>query len=228
MPTNDELARANREAEAKAALKKGGAPTVLDGDPIPTLATIPDRYSNPDPSTLATLPKGGTNLSYMGHAEVTLALIDVDPLWTWEPFALDASGGPLITHEGNRLVMWGRLTVLGKTIVGVGTCEARKGDPEKELIGDFLRNAAMRFGIGTKLWSKATTADPAGRTDEPTYSKAALDLYEQCRSLPDAAKADLKAFATENQRKVSVAEFDNDRAWREMVASFIAHNKEGK
>ena len=139
------------------------------------LRAIPDKHAQPDPSTLATLPKGGVNLSYMGHAEVTLALIDVDPCWTWEPLAYDpTTGGPMITTEGNRLVMWARLTVCGKPVIGVGTCESRKGDPEKELIGDFLRNAAMRFGIGTKLWSKATSGDPVGRDDlrvEPTFSK---------------------------------------------------------
>ncbi len=220
MPTNDELARANREAEAKAALKKGGAPTLL-AELTPTLATIPDKYGNPDPSTLATLPKGGANLSYMGHAEVTLALIDVDPLWTWEPFALDDKGGPLITHEGNRLVMWGRLTVLGKTIVGVGTCEARKGDPEKELIGDFLRNAAMRFGIGTKLWSKATTADPAGRTDEPTYSKAAVDLNKACRALTGETRDKFRDFAVERGGVVSPEAFETDKQWAEAVRQFL-------
>jgi len=186
------------------------------------LAAIPAKHAQPDPSTLATLPKGGANLSYMGHAEVTLALIDVDPLWTWEPLAIDpATGGPMIHHEGNRLVMWARLTVCGKGIIGVGTCEARKGDPEKELVGDFLRNAAMRFGIGTKLWSKATDADPVGREPEPTYSKAALDLFTACKSLTQDAKDTLKAFATENGKKVSAAAFDDDRGWADMVRSFI-------
>ena len=136
------------------------------------LRSVVAGYAAPDPSTLATLPKGGANLSYMGHAEVTLALIDVDPLWTWEPLAIDPeTGGPLIATQGNRLVMWGKLTVHGKSIIGVGTCEARKGDPEKELIGDFLRNAAMRFGIGTKLWSKATDADPVSHGAAGGYDK---------------------------------------------------------
>lgn len=125
------------------------------------LATLPERFAKPDPDTLATLPKGGANLLYMGHAEVTLALLEADPCWTWEPLAFDASGLPMIDVQGNRLTMWGYLTVCGLRRLCVGTCEARKGDPEKELIGDLLRNGAMRFGIGTKLWSKATEADPA-------------------------------------------------------------------
>ena len=186
------------------------------------LAAIPAKHAQPDPSTLATLPKGGANLSYMGHAEVTLALIDVDPLWTWEPLAIDpTTGGPMIHHEGNRLVMWARLTVCGKSIIGVGTCEARNGDPEKELVGDFLRNAAMRFGIGTKLWSKATDADPVGREPEPTYSKKALDTFELCKQQADEIKQGLKAFATENGKKVSVAAFDADPGWADMAIAFI-------
>lgn len=147
------------------------------------LSAIPGRYAMPEPDQLSKLPKptnrqnekgrcdecGGwhglpaVHLDYMGHADVTLALLDVDPLWTWEPVAFDpTTGGPIISDQNGRLVMWARLTVLGRTVLGVGTCESGKGDPEKELIGDFLRNAAMRFGIGTKLWSKADRADPAG------------------------------------------------------------------
>lgn len=193
------------------------------------LRTIVHKYGSPDPSTLAQLPKGGVQLSYMGHAEVTLALIDVDPLWSWEPFALDASGGPLITHEGNRLVMWGRLTVHGKSIVGVGTCEARKGDPEKELIGDFLRNAAMRFGIGTKLWSKAEAHSdpepPSAPEPRPASSRASAELYKACRLLTDAAKDGLRDFAKENGKKVSAEAFDNDPAWAEQVRAFIKEHQ---
>lgn len=154
------------------------------------LAFIPTKYASPDPKILSKLPKptnrnnekgkckecGGwhglpaVHLDYMGHADVTLALLDVDPLWSWEPVAFDPlTGGPIIGQQGNRLVMWARLTVLGKPMLGVGTCEAGKADPEKELIGDFLRNAAMRFGIATNLWSKADSADPAGSGEGGGY-----------------------------------------------------------
>jgi len=184
------------------------------------LAAIPAQHAQPAADTLALLPKptkkdaqkgkcnecGGwhglpaVHLSYMGHAEVTLALIEVDPLWTWEPLAI-VDGVPVILKEQYRLVMWAKLTVLGKTIVGVGTCEANKGDPEKELIGDFLRNAAMRFGIGTKLWSKATDADPAGRADvtSPTRTRSSAPA-------PDKPAGDI----TEAQKKRMHATF-NDR-----------------
>lgn len=156
------------------------------------LAFIPTKYASPDPKILSKLPKptnrnnekgkckecGGwhglpaVHLDYMGHADVTLALLDVDPLWSWEPVAFDPlTGGPIIGQQGNRLVMWARLTILGKSMLGVGTCEAGKPDPEKELIGDFLRNAAMRFGIATNLWSKADSADPAGLGEGGGYGQ---------------------------------------------------------
>lgn len=155
------------------------------------LAAIPGKYATPAPETLAKLPKpykkdnpkgqcdvcGGyhglpaMHLDYMGHAEVRLALIEIDPLWNWEPMGLTEEGTPVITKEGGLLVMWARLTVLGKTMPGVGTCESSKAEPQKELIGDFLRNAVMSFGVGTKLWSKATDADPAGSDEGGGYDQ---------------------------------------------------------
>lgn len=192
------------------------------------LAEIPGRFAQPDPSTLATIPKGGANLSYMGHAEVTLALIEADPAWTWEPVTIDpATGGPRIDVQGNRLVMWGWLEVLGVRRMCVGTCEAKKSDPEKELIGDLLRNGAMRFGIGTKLWSKAVDADPAGsgpaggyeRKQGPTYSPEALALYERVKATKGTPMADtLKALAAENHRELKAGAFDADPTWAELVA----------
>jgi len=187
------------------------------------LRAIPEKHAAPDPSTLATLPKGGVNLPYMGHAEVTLALIDVDPCWTWEPLHVNEEG-PVILERGNRLVMWGKVTVAGKSIIAVGTCEARKGDPEKELIGDLLRNGAMRFGIGTKLWSKATTADPVGRNDrtEPTLSASAVALFRKvmdAKGTPLAAA--LRALADENHRKLTAAAFDEDENWRVLVEAVV-------
>lgn len=137
------------------------------------LSAIPEKYSQPDPSSISYLPRAGVQLSYMGHAEITLALLEIDPLWNWEPCAVDPlTGGPVIVPQGKRLVMWAKLTVLDKSVIGVGTCDDNKGEPEKELIGDFLRNAAMRFGIATKLWSKADSADPVGSASSGGYQPA--------------------------------------------------------
>lgn len=119
------------------------------------LADIPQRYANPPDEIISTLPKGGTSLDFVGHADLTLQLIEVDPGWWWEPLAIDPeTGGPKITTRGQHLVMWGRLHLLGTEIIEVGTCEAKKQEADKELVGDFLRRAAMRRGFATKLWSK--------------------------------------------------------------------------
>jgi hypothetical protein len=51
--------------------------------------------------------------------------------------------------------MWIRLTVCGVTRLGYGHPDGKKGgDAIKELIGDALRNAAMRFGAALDLWHK--------------------------------------------------------------------------
>lgn len=160
--------------------------TDLDTTARLALASIPDRYATPDPAIVSHISKAGHQLDYVGHADITLILIAVDPCWNWEPLAYDERGRPLIDLEDGRLVLWGRLIVHGKAVICVGTCEARKGDPEKELIGDLLRNGAMRFGIGTRLWSKAhddgprpaaaaprTSADPDRSSTPPSRAQLA-------------------------------------------------------
>jgi hypothetical protein len=94
------------------------------------------------------------HLDYVGHAAVTDRLLQVDPEWSWEPIAFDAEGAPLIQRKGEQLVMWVRLTVCGVTRLGVGTVQESAFDAPKQLIGDALRNAAMRFGVALDLWSK--------------------------------------------------------------------------
>lgn len=103
---------------------------------------------------ISVLDKGRAGkLSYVGHAALTARLLDVDPLWTWEPMALTPEGMPLFDAEGG---LWIRLTVNGMTRIGYGHAPLSKaaGDRVKEVIGDALRNAAMRFGAALDLWHK--------------------------------------------------------------------------
>lgn len=138
------------------------------------LQDILGKYGIPDPSIVGKLPRGGVTLDFVGHAEITRILIDIDPNWSWEPVAWTADGRPAINVVNGNAVMWGRLTVLGQTRLGVGTAKHDKPDLDKELIGDFLRNAAMRFGICLSLWSKAEWDDqpeaikPAAKPDNST------------------------------------------------------------
>lgn len=96
------------------------------------------------------------HLDYVGHAAITDRLLTVDPEWSWEPFALDERGAPLMVYskEGWPIGLWIRLTVLGMTRIGYGSCDPGKLEAVKELIGDALRNAGMRFGMALELWHK--------------------------------------------------------------------------
>lgn len=89
------------------------------------------------------------HLSYVGHAAVTDRLLQVDPGWTWQPMGLAPDGTPAVSTGGG---LWINLTVCGVTRPGYG--DAAGGQGAKEAIGDALRNAAMRFGVGLDLWSK--------------------------------------------------------------------------
>lgn len=92
------------------------------------------------------------HLDYVGHAALTDRLLDVDPRWSWEPVAFGQDGMPALDRNGG---MWIRLTVAGVTRLGYGSADGKSGgDAVKELIGDALRNAAMRFGAALDLWHK--------------------------------------------------------------------------
>jgi hypothetical protein len=117
------------------------------------------------------------HLDYVGHAGVTQRLNDVDPTWTWEPMTKDvdpdlmqqaiATGNadivrmlldnaPMRFSQGG---LWIKLTVLGVTRPGFGDPGQNSGpNGTKEIIGDAIRNAAMRFGVATYLWSKSEAA----------------------------------------------------------------------
>ena len=112
-------------------------------------------------SHIGQLPKAGITLDYVGHGAVTDRLLEADPLWTWEPFAVDDNGGPLMERDadGHPIALWIRLTVCDVTRIGVGTCPARQSDAEKVLIGDAIRNAAMRFGVALDLWIRGQGSD---------------------------------------------------------------------
>jgi hypothetical protein len=205
---------------------------MANNTPEERLRAIPAAHAQPDPRTLASLPKGGVNLLYMGHAEVTLALIDVDPLWTWEPVAMDLeTGGPRIIQDGNLLTLWGYLTVCGVRRLCVGTCEARKAESSKELLGDALRNGAMRFGIGTKLWSKAVDAEPVAPVVARKQTKRdalAEELFELCKAASAATKAELRALAERDGRRIGVQSFLEHPDWADLVRNTLADltNKE--
>jgi hypothetical protein len=126
------------------------------------------------PHQISHLPKGGTTLSYVGHAALTDRLLRVDPLWTWEPMALTPQGLPLFDETGG---LWIRLTVCGHTRLGYGHAAQKKTEPgarEKEVIGDALRNAAMRFGAALDLWHKGGDLHGTLVESEPDIEREAI------------------------------------------------------
>ena len=122
------------------------------------LKAVLEQYAIPDPKIVGTIPRNGINLAYVSHADITKILIEIDPNWNWQPVAWD-NGRPAIHVENGTATMWATLTLLGKSLLGVGSVRADKQDLDKELIGDFLRNASMRFGIALSLWSKQDWSD---------------------------------------------------------------------
>lgn len=120
---------------------------------VQRLTRIPAKFATPPAELVSQIPKGNTTLDYVGHADVTLMLIQADPTWQLDWVCRD-DGTMNIVHRGNRLILEGTLTLCGVTRRCVGTCQDNKAEPEKELIGDLIRNGAMRFGFATKLWSK--------------------------------------------------------------------------
>lgn len=98
--------------------------------------------------------KNAVHLDYVGHAALTDRLLDCDDEWSWEPLAL-RDGLPAFDATGG---LWIRLTVDGVSRLGYGHAAAKPqmdpGAREKEVIGDALRNAAMRFGAALDLWHK--------------------------------------------------------------------------
>lgn len=150
-------------------------------EPADLLAKLHADTRIPPPALVGKLVKTYTDrrgversleLDYLGHAAVTDILLSHDPCWSWEPVALDELGRPVVDRdkEGWARGIWIRLTVHGHSRLGYGTCGPGKQDAVKELIGDALRNGAMRFGIGLSLWSKEEWAEEgleAGNEDRP-------------------------------------------------------------
>lgn len=92
------------------------------------------------------------HLDYVGHAALTDRLLDTDMEWSWEPAGLTPEGLPALDRNGG---LWIKLTVCGVTRYGYGAADGKSGgDAMKEMIGDALRNAAMRFGAALDLWHK--------------------------------------------------------------------------
>jgi hypothetical protein len=161
------------------------------------------------------------HLDYVGHAALTDRLLDVDPAWSWEPVAFSANGLPQFDESGG---LWIRLTVCGVSRLGYGHAENKGymdiGAREKEVIGDALRNAAMRFGAALDLWHKG---DLHASSEEPeTLPAPVLALRSQLNAagIPEARFC--KAANIESLADFSLENLNMAQEW---ITKVVAKNK---
>ena len=158
------------------------------------LEEIISKYGVPDPKIVGKLPKGGMQLDFVGHADVTKMLIEIDPEWTWEPTAFDVNGLPAYRVENGMAHMAGWLTILGVRRLGVGSVMHNKPDLLKELISDFIRNAAMRFGVCLALWTKQEWEDVSHTPSTPVAKPAPVKSVSTQPSDPLVSMDNIKRF----------------------------------
>lgn len=131
------------------------------------------------------------HLDYVGHAALTDRLLDCDPLWNWEPLALK-DGLPAFDNIGG---LWIKLNLCGHTVIGYGHAGDKKGgDAIKEIIGDALRNAAMRLGAALDLWHKgdlhADDGNEASQHKTSSNSQAKQPLKSEVKEQPRLKNSD--------------------------------------
>jgi hypothetical protein len=155
--------------------------------PKETKAQIDERKANRNSAIKCTVCGGwhhrnAVHLDYVGHAALTDRLLDTDLEWSWEPVAFTPEGLPAFDRNGG---LWIRLTVLGVTRLGYGAADGKSGgDAVKEIIGDALRNAAMRFGAALDLWHKGDLhAEPedGGSNDNGVLRQQLTDSLDPMR-----------------------------------------------
>lgn len=158
------------------------------------------------------------HLDFVGHGAVTHRLLEVDPFWTWEPFAVDAAGLPALDKHGN---LWIRLTVLGVTRIGVGD-----GATMKVLIGDAIRNAAMRFGVALDLWMRGSEDEKQDGDEKLTAPEGdeAKAVRASLAALPADVSERLITDATARAGVPGISDVLADDGWRHWLAQAIEHH----
>jgi hypothetical protein len=166
------------------------------------------KYGVPDPKIIGKLPKGGQQLSFVGHADVTKMLLEVDESWTWEPTAFDSDGLPAYRVENGMAHMAGWMTVHGVRRLGVGSCLPNKPDLLKELISDLIRNCGMRFGFCLSLWTRQEWEDldhsPASSKPRPSAPASAPEQapkQSKPKTLTPLSQAQIDQFNTACEAK---------------------------
>lgn len=189
------------------------------------------------------------HLDYVGHAALTDRLLDADPMWTWEPATPD--GLPALDRNNG---MWIRLTIAGVTRLGYGSADGKSGgDAVKEVIGDALRNAAMRFGAALDLWHKGdlhaaeedekpeqrqgaakqqdTSRQEARQQDTPAASQTPAEwaqkqivFFEGCKDVVDRKKLRARSDDPRFTSAMDRLKQSDNTLWRSVVQAETAAN----
>jgi hypothetical protein len=161
------------------------------------------------------------HLDYVGHAEITDRLLQVDPAWNWEPVANDTDGLPKFDAHGG---LWIRLTVGGVTRLGYGDAQGKTGpNAIKEAIGDALRNAAMRYGVGIDLWGATYKGDADDKADlEQTDSDQQALYVAGIRAQIDEAKTKTDFGAARTRIDMAL---DRKKITEDQAAELAAYGK---
>lgn len=151
------------------------------------------------------------HLDYVGHAAATDRLLDTDLEWTWEPLAVGADGLPAFDKNGG---LWIKLTVLGVTRLGYGSADGKNGgDAVKEIIGDAIRNAGMRFGMALDLWHKGDLHADEDADADATVSEMPDSEWAALIQLVEATQADigamLKHYGVKDLRHLNQEQYGN-------------------
>ena len=169
--------------EAATVAEPEGLAKLREPFPAHQVSKLPKPYKKDSPKGRCTECGGyhglpAVHLDYVGHAALTDRLLDTDPLWSWEPVGFAPDGLPAFDRNGG---LWIRLTVCGVTRLGYGNADGKSGgDAVKEIIGDALRNAAMRFGAALDLWHKGDLHVEESDDIAPSALDRAINLLRGC------------------------------------------------
>lgn len=131
------------------------------------------------------------HVEYVSHVEVTERLLEADPLWYWEPFALTPAGLPAFDANGGLFIRLHLHDVDGFALrdrIGYGDSMGLPGtDGVKAAISDAIKNAAGRFGVKTEPNLRRDFEMVPGKPGLPATSEGSDDprapLWETIRTL---------------------------------------------
>jgi hypothetical protein len=139
-----------------------------------------------DPKQVTQVDKGFGKIDTVNHAHVTNRLNHAAPGWThgfsrW----IEAPGKDGMTHL---LAVIGWMEIDGIRHEEVGEVErpSTYGDEAKKAVSDFIKRAAMRFGVAIDLWAKEEL-EASAETEGPAPSSPPVPKQAPSEPKPPAS-----------------------------------------